>query len=350
MYQGYTPGYLGTVVDTGGTVVYGTGYAYTPWIGNYWYAPPLTWGIAASPVYNPYVGFTFGFALGLTTAAFAYPYWGGAYYHGGYYGYPCCGSASANVYRNWGRGVSSGTRTWYNNAGGSFGTAASGSYATARGTTGSYNAQRSYNPYTGQGSQGYNRSFDTARGTTGSVNRSENFNATTGQRNYGSNVFGHQVPAAVRSTAMSARRRVRRDSTALRRRPPTTPRPGRPRRGTAAYRRTAISQERMAMPIAVTAVAASSSIRRAAGAVHRASHRGPAANSRRVAPRPIAPAAGAVAAGIAPGSGGGDWADRSGGGADRFGGGSGSWGSRFSGGSFGGRFGGGGFRGGGFRR
>ena len=154
VYQGYTPGYMGTVVDTGGTVVYGTGYAYTPWIGNYWYAPPVTWGIAASPVYNPYVGFTFGFALGLTTAAFAYPYWGGAYYHGGYYGYPCCGSASANVYRNWGRGVSSGTRTWYNNAGGSFGTAASGSYATARGTTGSYNAQRSYNPYTGQGSQG----------------------------------------------------------------------------------------------------------------------------------------------------------------------------------------------------
>jgi hypothetical protein len=33
VYVGYTPGYLGTVVSPSGTVVYGTGYAYTPWIG-----------------------------------------------------------------------------------------------------------------------------------------------------------------------------------------------------------------------------------------------------------------------------------------------------------------------------
>ncbi len=34
VYVGYTPGYLGTVVAPGGVVVYGTGYAYQPWIGD----------------------------------------------------------------------------------------------------------------------------------------------------------------------------------------------------------------------------------------------------------------------------------------------------------------------------
>jgi hypothetical protein len=206
VYVGYTPGYLGTVVDVGGTVVYGTGYAYSPWIGSVWYAPPLTYGVAAVPVYNPYVGFSFGFALGLATAAWIDPYWGGAYYHGGYWGAPCCGSASANVYRNWGTGVSSGSRTWYSNSNGTFGTYGSGSYATNRGTTGNYNFQRSYNPYTGQGSKGYNRSFDTASGTTGNVSRGETYNAQTGQRNYSSDASatgagGSSVDRSVNATA-----------------------------------------------------------------------------------------------------------------------------------------------------
>jgi hypothetical protein len=188
VYTGYTPGYLGTVVDVGGTVVYGTGYTYTPWVGSVWYGAPVTWGVAAMPVYNPYVGYTFGFAMGLAAASWAEPYWGGAYYHAGYYGYPCCGSATADVYRSWPGGVSSGTRTYWADNGGAFGTTAAGNYATARGTTGTYNAQRSWNPYTGQGSQAYNRTFDTAGGTTGSVNRDETVNAQTGQRTYGSNV------------------------------------------------------------------------------------------------------------------------------------------------------------------
>jgi hypothetical protein len=56
VYVGYTPGYLGTVVSPYGTVVYGTGYTYTPWIGSVWYPPPYTYSVAAMPVYNPYVG------------------------------------------------------------------------------------------------------------------------------------------------------------------------------------------------------------------------------------------------------------------------------------------------------
>jgi hypothetical protein len=64
VYTGYTPGYMGTVVSSDGTIVYGTGYTYNPWIGSVWYPAPYTYGLAAAPVYNPYVGFTFGFAAG----------------------------------------------------------------------------------------------------------------------------------------------------------------------------------------------------------------------------------------------------------------------------------------------
>lgn len=204
VYVGYTPGYFGTVVDTGGTVVYGTGYAYSPWIGSVWYAPPVTYGIMATPIYSPYVGFTFGFAA----ASWYLPYWGyggGGYYYPGW-GYAGYGWASANVYRNWGTGVSCGTRAWYGSANGTFGTYGYGGYATARGTTGSYNFQSSYNPYTGRGSQGYNRSFNTATGTTGNVSRSEGFNTATGQRAYSSSVSatgagGSSIDRNVNATA-----------------------------------------------------------------------------------------------------------------------------------------------------
>jgi hypothetical protein len=111
VFEGYTPGYLGAMVAPAGNVVYGTGYAYAPWIGNAWYASPSTYGVAAAPVYNPYVGYTYGFAMSLATASWAEPFAGGAHFHPGYWGgYPCCGSASANVYRFWGRAAYSKSR------------------------------------------------------------------------------------------------------------------------------------------------------------------------------------------------------------------------------------------------
>jgi hypothetical protein len=189
VYVGYTPGYLGTVVSPDGVVVYGTGYNYTPWIGSYWYAAPYTWGLAAAPIYNPYVGYAFGFGLGLATAAWAVPYWGAGYYHPGYWGYPCCGSTSAGVYGHWGNTVYSGTRNWYANADGKIGTSATGNYSNLRtGTSGSYAAGRSYNPETGQAQRGYDRTFNTAGGTSGNVARGGSYNTETGQRSYGSSV------------------------------------------------------------------------------------------------------------------------------------------------------------------
>ena len=187
VYVGYTPGYLGTVVAPEGVVVYGTGYNYTPWLGSVWYAAPYTWGLAAAPIYNPYVGYAFGFGLGLATAAWAVPYWGGAYYHPGYWGYPCCGSTSASVYGHWGNTVYSGTRNWYANADGKIGTSAAGTYSNLRtGTTGAYAGGRSYNPETGQAQRGYDRTFNTAGGTSGNVARGGSYNAYTGQRSYAS--------------------------------------------------------------------------------------------------------------------------------------------------------------------
>jgi hypothetical protein len=190
VYVGYTPGYLGTVVSTYGTVVYGTGYVYSPWIGSYWYPAPYTYGLAAVPVYNPYVGFTYGFALGLATAAW-YPYWGGAYYHPGYWGaYPCCATAAANVYGHWGNTAYSGTRTWYA-GGGVAGSTFSGSYSNARtGTWGNVNAGRQYNAWTGNASRGYDRSVNTAAGGSGNIARGSNYNVYTGQRSTGSSVSG----------------------------------------------------------------------------------------------------------------------------------------------------------------
>ena len=182
VYTGYTPGYMGTVVSPYGTVVYGTGYSYTPWIGNVWYAPPYTYSVAATPVYNPYVGFTFGFAVGLASAAWMTPYWG-AYYHPYYWGgYGCCASAAANVYGHWGNTAYSGTRSWYA-GGGVAGTSAYGNYANARtGTTGSYSGGRQYNAYTGNATRGYDRTGTGADGGSGNVARASNVNTYTGQR------------------------------------------------------------------------------------------------------------------------------------------------------------------------
>jgi hypothetical protein len=189
VYVGYTPGYLGTVVAPDGTVVYGTGYVYQPWVGTVYYPPPVTYGIQAQPVYNPAADMAFGMALGLTTAAMVDSWDEPVYYTSYYHGYPCCGSTSANVYGHWGNTSWSGTDTWYSHSDGQMGVDASGSYTNYRtGTTGNYSANRYVNPYEGKAGRSYQRSFDTAGGTTGNVSRGEEYNAQTGQTQYSSSM------------------------------------------------------------------------------------------------------------------------------------------------------------------
>ena len=89
VYVGYTPGYLGTVVEPDGVVVYGTGYSYTPWIGNVYYAVPDTYGVQAQPVYNPAADMAFGMALGCTSTPVGgveYYYCGGNFYRATFQG------------------------------------------------------------------------------------------------------------------------------------------------------------------------------------------------------------------------------------------------------------------------
>jgi len=184
VYVGYTPGYLGTVVSPYGTVVYGTGYVYTPWVGTVWYPPPYTYGVAAVPVYNAALGFTFGFATGLATAAWVTPYYGAAYHP-----YPCCGSATASVYGRYGNTTYSGTKTAYATSSGTRGVSSSGSYYNrATGTSGDYATNRSYNPYTGQAKEGGAVTGTTAAGGTGSAAAGRSYNTETGQRSAGSEV------------------------------------------------------------------------------------------------------------------------------------------------------------------
>lgn len=160
VYEGDTPGYLGTVLPDDGVVVYGTGYDDEPWIGDVWIAAPETYGLAAAPIYNPAVGYGYGFGLGLATGA--------------------------HVYSHWGDTLAAGARTWC--AGdGVAGTTARGDDANDRtGTTGTYAAGRSYDGWTGTAQRGYGRNFHTAAGTTGTVERGERYNPYTGTASYGS--------------------------------------------------------------------------------------------------------------------------------------------------------------------
>ncbi len=216
VYVGYTPGYLGTVVSPYGTVVYGTGYAYSPWIGSVWYPPPYTYGVAAAPVYNPWVGFTYGFALGLATAAWTEPYWGGAYYYPALLGrLPCCASASANVYGHWGATTYSGTRTLvcgrrrrrHDRR---------GSYYNARtGTSGTYNAGRQYNAWTGNATRGYDRTVNGAAGGSGQRRAREQLQhlhrpALDGSAVSGTTAGGSRYNRAGATTAGPEGRRARR--------------------------------------------------------------------------------------------------------------------------------------------
>lgn len=102
-YMGYTPGYLNSFVD-GPTVVYGTGYDYDPWIGDYFYPRPWTWGFDME--YNPWTGWGFGLGydydwfndgFGLGWGPGFYGGWGG-WYGGGWWG---CAAAYRPAYRHW---------------------------------------------------------------------------------------------------------------------------------------------------------------------------------------------------------------------------------------------------------
>jgi hypothetical protein len=110
---GYTPGYMGVVVDPAGVVVYGTGYYYPPYIGGgYWYGYPATYGYGAGFALGALEGFAFGFAAGHIWGA-ASPYWGPFWgYHGGYVNWQHVNINHVNVYGRWGEGTITHVSGW----------------------------------------------------------------------------------------------------------------------------------------------------------------------------------------------------------------------------------------------
>ncbi|HTP52098.1 MAG TPA: hypothetical protein VMK42_15490 [Anaeromyxobacteraceae bacterium] len=85
VYVGYTPGYVG-MYPYYGTVVYGTGFYYPPYVGPAVYYPrPCTYGFRVT--YNPWTGF--GFTVGYATPFYSVGiHFGGygPYYRPGWYG------------------------------------------------------------------------------------------------------------------------------------------------------------------------------------------------------------------------------------------------------------------------
>lgn len=157
VYVGYTPGYYGTIVSANTmTVVYGTGWYYSPYIGQtVWYGYPYTYGVGAGFAWSDDTGWSFGFGYGYSYYPWYYPWWGPLGYYGccwyPYYGWGAWGGAAvANVYGRWGNTAYSRTAAaWANPYTGNYGAASRG---------GAYNSE------TGRiaaGSRGYNSNIYT---------------------------------------------------------------------------------------------------------------------------------------------------------------------------------------------
>ncbi len=178
VYVGYTPGYYGSCVSAG-TVVYGTGYHYPPYVGTtVWYGPPVTYGAGVGMTYTPWTGWTFGFGFGWSWGAVtvgwgwgAYPWWGpvgwGYYYPYPYYRPPYWGGA----WGPWGGGAVWGPGGWAATTGNVYSRWGATSAVTRR--SGGYNA------WTG----------DAWRSSAGMSYNSRTGNLSAGQRSAVGNVY-----------------------------------------------------------------------------------------------------------------------------------------------------------------
>jgi len=106
VYVGYTPGYLGTEVCPDNVVVYGTGWYYPPYIGNYWVGWPCTYGFGVGFADNWGIGFGFGFGAGEWLGTWCHPWWGpyewGWRHH---FDYDHVSLNHIDVYHHWGPGI-----------------------------------------------------------------------------------------------------------------------------------------------------------------------------------------------------------------------------------------------------
>ncbi len=167
VYVGYTPGYMGVVVAPDGTVVYGTGYYYPPYIaGPVYVAQPATYGYGASFAAGAATGFAFGFAAAAIWGACAHPYWGP--YCSGWGNTYNVNVNNTNVYNHWGTGT------------------VNHSYGYSNGTAWSSRSTAGYNPYNGHYYQGQSGSFHNYQtGASGAGREGSSYIPANGATAYG---------------------------------------------------------------------------------------------------------------------------------------------------------------------
>jgi len=200
---GYTPGYYGTVV-TGGVVVYGTGYIYTPWIGHHWYGYPVTYGWGSSITYSPWGGWSYSFGIGYGWGYWGSPWWGpyptpywGPYYR---YGYPSYYGGIA--YGPGGSGAVWGPGGWAGTTG--------NVYHRKGSTSGVVRTSGGYNAWTGNGFRNQvGAAYNSKTGTLAAGQRAAVGNVYTGDYAFGKRgVAGNQdlgiVAAGSKVTAGNA--------------------------------------------------------------------------------------------------------------------------------------------------
>jgi len=176
VWVGYTPGYYGTVVSEDGTVVYGTGYIYEPYVTNTVYvAYPSTYGYGSSMTWAPWCGWSFAFGVCCVWGS-DWDYWccmPPAPYWGPYWGY-CYG---------WGYNAAGGITVW-----GPYGWAGtSGNIYSQHGPwQGVSRYQGGFNAWTGnRWASQYGRAYNSVTGTQVAGARGAVANIYTGGYAYG---------------------------------------------------------------------------------------------------------------------------------------------------------------------
>ncbi|KND62263.1 RTX toxins and related Ca2+-binding protein [Candidatus Burkholderia verschuerenii] len=155
---GYTPGYTGVMVGSDGTVVYGTGYVYQPYVGaTYYYGYPPTYGYDAGFAMDAAAGFAFGFAVGAIWGSCT-PYWG-PYWGGGWGGWGNVNINQTNFYGRWGNGTVTHVAGYNPWTGNEFRGAAGSGFNPATGTHWQGARGAAFNPYNGNFAAGRGGSF-----------------------------------------------------------------------------------------------------------------------------------------------------------------------------------------------
>ena len=121
VYEGYTPGYLGSYLSDDDVIVYGTGYLYPCWAETFWVGSPWTFGFDVGWAPGFYWGFGWGYGVGLAFGIWPgllfHPWWGPAGWGWGHRNAIAHNAHRTNLYRtSWGRNVVG--NPWERNAAG----------------------------------------------------------------------------------------------------------------------------------------------------------------------------------------------------------------------------------------